>query len=88
MRRPTLTVSPGRRVLTEEDYRDGVLPLITRHPDVFDAAALSLTAFRNAASWVGSRAFGVNAFHGAPCSAVSDQALVLARLPASNGRTG
>ena len=42
-----------------------MLPVLQRHPHVFDLGAMSLEAFRCAASLVGSRAFGINEFHGA-----------------------
>ncbi len=50
--------------LTEEDFDTNVLPLARQHPDRLAANAFTLEAFRTAASWVASRAFGVDSFHG------------------------
>lgn len=48
-----------------EDYDDIVLPFIEQHRDAFpDPAATSFDAFCRAASWVASRAFCVDHWHG------------------------
>ncbi|BDA50036.1 probable N-lysine methyltransferase SETD6 at N-terminal half [Coccomyxa sp. Obi] len=50
--------------LTQEDFDTNVLPLLRQHPDRLATDAFTLEAFRTAASWVASRAFGVDSFHG------------------------
>ncbi|CAL8465452.1 g4988 [Coccomyxa elongata] len=50
--------------LTQEDFDTHVLPLLRQHPDRLAANAFTLEGFRMAASWVASRAFGVDSFHG------------------------
>ncbi len=50
--------------LTQEDFDTHVLPLLRQHPDRLAANAFNLEGFRMAASWVASRAFGVDSFHG------------------------
>ena len=54
----------ARRQHTEEDFTNDLLPVIQRHPHIFIQEAMTLAAFRTAASWVGSRAFGINRYHG------------------------
>ena len=61
------------RELTSEDYETDIVPVLQRHPDVFKGKDLTLAAFRNAASWVGSRAFGINAYHGTTAVLTSTQ---------------
>ena len=50
---------------TEEDFQEHVLPLIEQHPGILKAEVFTLHNFRRAASWVASRAFGVDSHHGA-----------------------
>jgi hypothetical protein len=48
-----------------EDYMANVVPLLSLYPKRFPAAeAMSLRRFMVAASWVASRAFGVDRSHG------------------------
>eukprot|EP00775_Hariotina_reticulata_P007777 gene7777-7975_t len=50
---------------TEEDYQQHVLPLMQKHCHAFPHPDLcSLDCFRVAASWVASRSFHVDAWHG------------------------
>lgn len=50
-----------------EDFKE-VQEVMRRHPARFEglSTAMDFEAFRVAASWVSSRAFYVDAFHGAP----------------------
>ena len=50
--------------LTAEDFEEAVAPLVARHPGRLSPGAFTLQGFRAAASWVASRAFGVDSFHG------------------------
>ena len=50
--------------LTAEDFEEAVAPLAARHPGRLSPGAFTLERFRAAASWVASRAFGVDSFHG------------------------
>ena len=50
--------------LTQEDFETNVRPLV-EHADRLKPDAFTLDTFRTAASWVASRAFGVDSFHGA-----------------------
>jgi hypothetical protein len=52
------------RNLTKEDYEETVVPLCEEYPTRFDSEKMSLALFRIAGSWVASRAFGVDSFHG------------------------
>lgn len=53
--------------LTREDFEEVVLPLVARlHPGRLSPGAFTLERFRAAASWIASRAFGVDSFHGKP----------------------
>ncbi|DBA97673.1 TPA: hypothetical protein ACH3X3_012565 [Trebouxia sp. C0006] len=53
------------RTLTQEDWETNILPLIhdARCP-MLNQAGMNLDLFRVAASWVASRAFGVDNYHG------------------------
>ena len=53
------------RALTQEDWETNLLPLIdaTRYP-MLNQPGMTLDLFRVAASWVASRAFGVDNYHG------------------------
>ncbi|DBA79474.1 TPA: hypothetical protein ACH3X2_007744 [Trebouxia sp. C0005] len=53
------------RTLTQEDWETNILPLIhdARYP-MLNQAGMNLDLFRVAASWVASRAFGVDDYHG------------------------
>lgn len=54
------------RLHMREDYDDTVAPFIQQHRNAFpDALATSFDAFCRAASWVASRAFCVDHWHGA-----------------------
>jgi hypothetical protein len=52
------------RDLTKEDYEETVVPLCEEYPTRFNSKKMSLELFRIAGSWVASRAFGVDSFHG------------------------
>jgi hypothetical protein len=49
---------------TQEDFETHVLPLVEQHPMLLKAEVFTLANFRKAASWVASRAFGVDSHHG------------------------
>ena len=49
---------------TQEDFETHVLPLVCEHPTLFKSEFFTLENFRMAASWVASRAFGVDSHHG------------------------
>ena len=49
---------------TQEDFETHVLPLVKQHPMLLKAEVFTLANFRKAASWVASRAFGVDSDHG------------------------
>ncbi|DBA84491.1 TPA: hypothetical protein ACH3X1_006110 [Trebouxia sp. C0004] len=53
------------RALTQEDWETNILPLIhdAKYP-MLNQAGMNLDLFRVAASWVASRAFGVDNYHG------------------------
>ena len=51
------------RALTQEDWETHLLPLVTQYPTL-NQPGMNLDSFRVAASWVASRAFGVDHFHG------------------------
>lgn len=48
----------------EEDFSSHLQPLPRRHPRRLQAAFWTLDNFKRAASWVASRAFGVDSWHG------------------------
>ncbi len=50
---------------TQEDFEMHVIPLVKQHPRILKADVFTLDNFRRAASWVASRAFGVDSHHGA-----------------------
>jgi hypothetical protein len=50
--------------LAAEDFHAHVPPLCAAHPGRLPARRMTLEAFRTAASWVASRAFGVDSYHG------------------------
>lgn len=50
--------------LMREDFEEAVLPLVARYPGRLSPGAFTLQGFHAAASWVASRAFGVDSFHG------------------------
>ncbi|KAK9815861.1 hypothetical protein WJX72_010928 [[Myrmecia] bisecta] len=52
------------RELTQEDFESGILPVLQRHRRRLPVRQLTLDGFRVAASWVASRAFGVDQHHG------------------------
>ncbi len=54
--------------LAAEDFHAHVPPLCAAHPGRLPARRMTLEAFRAAASWVASRAFGVDSYHGARSS--------------------
>ena len=56
------------RSLTQEDWQTNLLPIIqqAKYPEL-TSAALTLDLFNVAASWVSSRAFGVDSYHGTLC---------------------
>jgi len=56
---------PRCRTLTQEDWEINILPLIhdAKYP-MLNQAGMNLDLFRVAASWVASRAFGVDNYHG------------------------
>jgi len=58
---------PSCRRDTADDFEAEVVPLLSQGAEFFDASKMSLESFRVAASWIGSRAFGVDAYHGALC---------------------
>ena len=51
---------------TQEDFDMHVQPLVEQHPGLLKAETFTIDNFRRAASWVASRAFGVDSNHGAP----------------------
>lgn len=53
------------RAYTKEDWETHLLPLVqqAKYPEL-SSSALTLDLFRAAASWVASRAFGVDSYHG------------------------
>ena len=51
------------RQLTQEDWETYMLPLVTKYPPL-SKPSMNLDTFRVAASWVASRAFGVDSYHG------------------------
>lgn len=53
------------RTLTQEDWETNILPLVhdAKYP-MLNQAGMNLDLFRVAASWVASRAFGVDNYHG------------------------
>ena len=58
---------PLCRTLTQEDWENNILPLThdAKYPMLNQAGMnLDLDLFRIAASWVASRAFGVDNYHG------------------------
>jgi hypothetical protein len=58
-----VTIHPCRRD-TAADFETEVVPLLSQGADYFDASKMTLESFRVAASWIGSRAFGVDDYHG------------------------
>jgi SET domain-containing protein 6 len=50
--------------LMREDFEEVVLPLVAQYPERLPPAAFTLDRFMAAASWVASRAFGVDSHHG------------------------
>jgi hypothetical protein len=70
--------------LTQEDFETNVLPLVHQYPDRMPLPAFNLQTFRIAASWVASRAFGVDSYHGAKTRA----APVLATLATGKSYAG
>ena len=63
-----------------------VLPLVDQHPGLLKAEIFTIENFRSGASWVASRAFGVDSHHGAPAltseAQLSSNMLVLIGTPA------
>lgn len=55
---------------TREDFITNVLPLVNEYPEQLAAHAFTLDNFRIAASWVASRAFGVDSYHGMTCASM------------------
>ena len=51
---------------TQEDFDTHVSPLVEQHQGLLKAETFTIDNFRRAASWVASRAFGVDSHHGAP----------------------
>ena len=49
----------------EEDFREHVAPAVARHPDRCIPERMTLDSFMVASSWVSSRAFHVDDYHGA-----------------------
>ncbi|CAL5222086.1 g4393 [Coccomyxa viridis] len=49
---------------TQDDFETHVLPLVEQHPGLLKAETFTIDNFRRAASWVASRAFGVDSHHG------------------------
>lgn len=49
----------------EEDYEMHIAPVVARHPDRCVPERMTLRSFQSASSWVSSRAFYVDAHHGA-----------------------
>ena len=49
---------------TQEDFEMHVIPLVKQHPRILKPDDFTLDNFRRAASWVASRAFGVDSHHG------------------------
>ena len=47
----------------QEDWETHLLPLVTQYP-ALKQPSMTLDSFRVAASWVASRAFGVDNYHG------------------------
>ena len=59
-----MCVSPhAYRELTQEDWETHLLPLIDQYP-ALNHPSMNLDTFRVAASWLASRAFGVDSYHG------------------------
>lgn len=54
---------PICRELTKEDWETHLKPLVTQYP-ALKQPSMTLDSFRVAASWVASRAFGVDNYHG------------------------
>ena len=52
------------RELTKQDYELHIAPLLAKYPDRLNAALLKQISFNAAASWVASRAFGIDSYHG------------------------
>ena len=50
--------------LMHEDYEEHVLPLVEQYPERLRAGDFTPERFMVAASWVASRAFGVDSHHG------------------------
>lgn len=53
----------GCRELTQEDWETHLLPLVSQYP-ALSHPSMTLDTFRVAASWLASRAFGVDSYHG------------------------
>lgn len=47
-----------------QDYETHIVPLLATYPDRLDATQLTQASFNAAASWVASRAFGIDDYHG------------------------
>ena len=60
------------RSLTREDWETNLLPIVqeAKYPEL-TSAALTLDLFNVAASWVSSRAFGVDSYHGKLCTRIA-----------------
>eukprot|EP00884_Botryococcus_braunii_P003688 jgi/Botrbrau1/1331/Bobra.0063s0043.3 len=52
------------RKLTQEDFEETVVPLLEQYPERLQRDKFTLDMFRTAASWLSSRRFGVDSFHG------------------------
>ncbi|KAK9789397.1 hypothetical protein WJX73_003152 [Symbiochloris irregularis] len=52
------------RELTAQDYEQNIAPLLSKYPDRLRSAQMTLDLFHTVASWVASRAFGVDDYHG------------------------
>ena len=50
-----------------EDFEEHLLPWAAQFPDRLRLPEFTWDRFRTAASWVASRAFGVDGWHGASC---------------------
>ena len=48
----------------DEDFQQHVAPWAAQFPERLRLEAFNLESFRNAASWIASRAFGVDDYHG------------------------
>lgn len=63
--------------LTQEDYETNVLPLLDLYPKRMPRHAFTLDVFRVAVSWVASRAFGVDSYHGKHHTSVTTSLLCI-----------